>query len=157
MDDIDSRLVGGLIILAAVVDTRSFGRAAERLGMTRPGVSKAIARLEARVGARLVQRTSRAVELTDEGRVLHDRVAPHLAAIGQATAQTTQAGGAVRGRLRVNVDPLFSRLVLSPKLSAFLLRHPGLELRIERGTVLQTSSAMASTWLSASGSRHHRP
>lgn len=131
MDDIDGRLVGGLIVLAAVADARSFGRAAERLGMTQPGVSKAVARLEARVGARLVQRTSRAVELTDEGRALHDRVAPHLVAIGQAAAQTTQARGAVRGRLRVNVDPLFSRLVLSPKLSAFLLRHPDLELRIE--------------------------
>lgn len=131
MDDIDSRLVGGLIVLAAIADAGGFGRAAERLGMTQPGVSKAIARLEARVGARLVERTSRAVALTDAGRALHERVVLHLAAIGEAATETVQSQGAVRGRLRVNVDPLFSRMVLSPKLSEFLLRNPGLELRIE--------------------------
>ncbi len=131
MDAIDSRLVGGLVVLAAVADARGFGRAAERLGMTQSGVSRAIAKLEARLGARLVQRTSRAVDLTDEGRMLYDRVVPHLAEIGEAAAETTKAREAVRGRLRVNVDPLFSRMVLAPKLSAFLLRNPGLELRIE--------------------------
>lgn len=74
MNEIDGRLVGGLVVLAAVADARSFGRAAERLGMTQPGVSKAIAKLESRLGARLIHRTSRAVELTDEGRALYERV-----------------------------------------------------------------------------------
>lgn len=131
MNDIDGRLVGGLVVLAAVADARSFGRAAERLGMTQSGVSKAIAKLEARLGARLVHRTSRAVDLTDEGRALYERVAQHLAGIGEAAAETAKSRDAVRGRLRVNVDPLFSRMVLSPKLSEFLLRNPGMELRIE--------------------------
>jgi DNA-binding transcriptional LysR family regulator len=131
MDEIDSRLVGGLVVLAAVADARSFGRAAERLGMTQSGVSKAIAKLESRLGARLVHRTSRAVDLTDEGRALYEGVAQHLAGIGEAAAQTAQSRDAVRGRLRVNVDPLFSRMVLSPKLSEFLLQNPGMELRIE--------------------------
>lgn len=131
MDDIDGRLVGGLVVLAAVADARSFGRAAERLGMTQSGVSKAIAKLEARLGARLVHRTSRAVELTDEGRALYERVVQHLAGIGEAAAETSKSREAVRGRLRVNVDPLFSRMVLSPNLSKFLLQNPGMELRIE--------------------------
>ncbi len=131
MDGIDGRLVGGLVVLAAVADTGGFGKAADRLGMTQSGVSKAIATLEARLGARLVQRTSRAVELTEEGRALHERVAPHLAGIGDAAAAARRSREAVRGRLRVNVDPLFARLVLAPKLSDFLLRNPGLELRLE--------------------------
>jgi DNA-binding transcriptional LysR family regulator len=131
MDDIDGRLVGGLVVLAAVADAKSFGRAAERLGMTQSGVSKAIAKLEARLGARLVHRTSRAVELTDEGRALYERVAEHLTGIGEAAAQIAQSRGAVRGKLRVNVDPLFARMVLAPKLAEFLLQNPGLELRIE--------------------------
>jgi DNA-binding transcriptional LysR family regulator len=131
MDDIDVQLVGGLMVLAAIADAKSFGRAAERLGMTQSGVSKAIAKLEARLGARLVHRTSRAVELTDEGHALYDRVAGHLAGIGEAAAETAKSRDAVRGRLRVNVDPLFSRMVLAPKLAAFLLQHPKLELRIE--------------------------
>jgi DNA-binding transcriptional LysR family regulator len=131
MDEIDGRLVSGLVVLAAVADTRSFGRAAERLGMTQSGVSKAIAKLESRLAARLLHRTSRAVELTDEGRVLYDRVAHHLAGIGEAAAETSKSREAVRGKLRVNVDPLFSRMVLSPNLSEFLQQNPGMELRIE--------------------------
>jgi DNA-binding transcriptional LysR family regulator len=131
MDGIDGRLVGGLVIFAAVADARSFGKAAERLGMTQSGVSKAIAKLELRLGARLIHRTSRAVELTDEGRALYERVAEHLAGIGEAAAETSKSRDAVRGRLRVNVDPLFSRVVLSPKLSEFLLQNPQMELRVE--------------------------
>jgi DNA-binding transcriptional LysR family regulator len=131
MVDIDGQLVGGLMVLAAIADANSFGRAAERLGMTQSGVSKAIAKLEARLGARLVHRTSRAVELTDEGRALYERVAGHLAGISEAAAATAKSRDAVRGRLRVNVDPLFSRMVLAPKLAAFLLQNPQLELRIE--------------------------
>jgi DNA-binding transcriptional LysR family regulator len=131
MDEIDGRLVGGLVVLAAVADARSFGRAAERLGMTQSGVSKAIAKLESRLAARLIHRTSRAVELTDEGRALRERVAEHLVGIGEAAAETSRTRETVRGRLRVNVDPLFSRVVLSPKLSEFLLQNPQMELRIE--------------------------
>lgn len=131
MDEIDGRLVGGLVVLAAVADAGGFGKAAERLRMTQSGVSKAIAKLESRLSARLVHRTSRAVELTDEGRALYERVVQHLAGIGEAAAEASRSQDWVRGRLRVNVDPLFSRMVLSPKLSAFLLQNPGLELRIE--------------------------
>lgn len=131
MDQIDGRLVSGLVVLAAVADAGGFGRAAERLGMTQSGISKAIAKLESRVGARLVHRTSRAVELTDEGRALYERVVPHLTEIGEAAADTSRSRDTVRGKLRVNVDPLFSRMVLSPNLSEFLLQNPELELRIE--------------------------
>lgn len=131
MDEIDGRLVGGLVVLAAIADARSFRRAAEHLGMTQPGVSKAIARLEARLGARLVHRTSRAVELTAEGRALHERVVQHLSGIGEAAAETARSRQTVRGSLRVDVDPLFSRMVLGPNLSELLRRNPELELRIE--------------------------
>ncbi len=131
MEETDGRLVGGLLVLAAVADARGFRKAADRLGMTQSGVSKAIAKLESRLDARLVHRTSRAVELTDEGHALYERVAPHLVGISEAAAETAKSRGSVRGNLRVNVDPLFSRMVLSLKLSEFLLRNPDLELRIE--------------------------
>ena len=103
MDEIDGRLVSGLVVLVAVADACSFGRAAERLGMTQSGVSKAIARLESRLGARLIHRTSRAVELTEEGRILCERVVEHLAGIGEAAAETSKSRDAVRGKLRINV------------------------------------------------------
>jgi DNA-binding transcriptional LysR family regulator len=131
MDEIDGRLVSGLVVLAAVANARGFGRAAKRLGMTQSGVSKAIAKLEARLNARLVDRTSRAVELTDVGRALYERAAEHLAGISEAAAATSKSREAVRGRLRVNVDPLFSRMILSRNLSQFLMQNPEMELRIE--------------------------
>ena len=156
MDEIDGRLVGGLVVLAAVADARSFGKAAERLGMTQSGVSKAIAKLESRLGARLIHRTSRAVELTDEGRALYERVVQHLAGIGEAAAETSKSRDAVRGRLRINVDPLFSRVVLSPKLSDFLLQNSQMELRIETRDRIGDLVRTASISRSASASQHHR-
>jgi DNA-binding transcriptional LysR family regulator len=131
MEGIDDRLVGGLVVLAAVADARNFGRAAERLGMTQSGVSKAIAKLEARLSVRLVHRTARNVELTEEGQALHERVGPLLTGIGEAAAEASKSRESIRGKLRVNVDPMFSRIVLSHNLGDFLLQYPELELRIE--------------------------
>src|SRR6185369_2465520 len=67
----DPRLLGGLDLLTAIVQTGSFVRAGARLGLTQSGVSRAIARLEQRVGVRLFDRNARAVNLTDEGRRFH--------------------------------------------------------------------------------------
>ena len=77
----DGRLLGGISVLAAVVETGNFVRAAEALGLTQSGISRAVARLEARIGVRLLDRTPRAVSLTDEGRRFHAQVAPLLAGL----------------------------------------------------------------------------
>jgi DNA-binding transcriptional LysR family regulator len=126
----DGRLLGGIGVLAAVVETGNFVRAAEMLGLTQSGVSRAVARLEARVGVRLFDRTPRAVTLTDEGRRFHAQVAPLLAGLEEAASEATSAATVVRGRLRVNVDPWFARLVLAPRLSTFLLAHPALSVEL---------------------------
>ncbi|MGO4779130.1 LysR family transcriptional regulator, partial [Lysobacter sp. 2RAB21] len=105
-----------------------FARAADGLGLTPSGVSRAIARLESRIGVRLLDRTTRAMTLTDEGRRLYAQVGPLMSGIEDAVGQTTDASAAVRGRLRVNVDPFFARMMLAPHLSTFLDRHPRLEL-----------------------------
>jgi DNA-binding transcriptional LysR family regulator len=126
----DGRLLGGISVLAAVVETGNFVRAAESLGLTQSGVSRAVARLEARVGVRLLDRTPRSVTLTDEGRRFHAQVAPLLAGLEEAASDAAQSAYAVRGRLRVNVDPWFARLVLAPRLSAFLAAHPQLSLEL---------------------------
>ncbi|WP_437574186.1 substrate binding domain-containing protein [Sorangium sp. So ce887] len=66
--------------------------------------------------------------LTDEGRRFYEQVAPLLAGIEDAATDAAGSSAAVRGRLRVHVDPLFSRLVLAPRLPGFLAAHPGLSL-----------------------------
>jgi DNA-binding transcriptional LysR family regulator len=126
----DSRLLAGVGMLAAVVESGNFARAAKALGLTPSGVSRAVSRLEMRLGARLFDRTPRAVTLTDEGRRFHAQIGPLLAAIEEAADEATGATAAVRGRLRVNVDPWFARWVLAPRLSEFLTGYPALTLEL---------------------------
>src|SRR5580692_7358578 len=101
----DSRLLSGIQVLVAAVEAGSFVRAATTLGITQSGVSRAIARLEHRVGVRLFDRTARAVALTEEGRSFYQQVKPHLSGIEDAAIQAAGSAVAVRGRLRINVDP----------------------------------------------------
>jgi DNA-binding transcriptional LysR family regulator len=126
----DGRLLGGIGVLAAIVETGNFARAAVALGLTPSGVSRAVARLEAHVGVRLFDRTPRAVTLTDEGRRFHAQVLPLLAGLEEAAANAAGSAAAVRGRLRVNADPWFARLVLAPRLSRFLSANPALSLEL---------------------------
>jgi DNA-binding transcriptional LysR family regulator len=126
----DSRLLAGISVLSAVVESGSFIRAGEAVGLTPSGVSRAVARLEGRVGVRLFDRTPRAVTLTDEGRRFHARVMPLLAGLEDAASEAAGAVASVRGRLRVNLDPWVARLVLAPALPAFLEKHPALSIEL---------------------------
>lgn len=126
----DGRLLAGIGVLTAVVESGSFIRAGEALGLTPSGVSRAVARLEARVGVRLFDRTPRAVTLTDEGRRFHAQVLPLLAGLEDAATDAAGSAASVRGRLRVNVDPWFARLVLAPRLARFLDAHPALSIEL---------------------------
>jgi DNA-binding transcriptional LysR family regulator len=122
--------LSGLELLTAVVETGSFVRAGERVGLTQSGVSRAVARLEAQVGVRLFDRNARAVTLTDEGRRFHERVAPLLTALGEAVDSAAGSAQRVRGRLRVHVDTFVARYILAPRLDAFLASYPELELEV---------------------------
>lgn len=126
----DERILNGMGVLSAIIDSGSFAGAGDILDMSQSGVSRAVARLEARLGIRLFDRTTRSVTLTDEGRRFYEQIAPLLAGLEEAAADAAQGTAAVRGRLRVNVDPYFSRLVLGPRLGAFLEAHPALQLEI---------------------------
>src|ERR1043166_2804819 len=83
----DGRLLGGISVLAAVVETGNFVRAAQALGLTQSGVSRAVTRLEARVGVRLFDRNPRSVSLTEEGRRFHAQVMPLLAGLEEAATE----------------------------------------------------------------------
>jgi DNA-binding transcriptional LysR family regulator len=126
----DGRLLSGVSVLAAIVETGNFARAGEALGLTPSAISRAVARLEARLGVRLFERTPRMVTLTDEGRRFHAQVAPLLSELADAADNAASAALAARGRLRVNVDPWFARLVLAPRLEAFMTHHPELSLEL---------------------------
>jgi DNA-binding transcriptional LysR family regulator len=126
----DGRLLAEMSVLAAVVETGSFTRAAEVLGLSASGVSRSVARLEAKIGVRLLERTTRALRLTGEGTRLYELAAPHLSGIEEAADAVAGAAATVRGVLRVSLNPLFVRYVLAPRLPEFLARHPELEIRM---------------------------
>jgi len=130
MASFDERMLNGISVLSAIVDSGTFAAAAEVLDMSQSGVSRSISRLEARLGVRLLERTTRTVTLTEEGRRFHEQVMPLLAGLEDAAASAAQGATAVRGRLRVNVDPFFSRLILGPALGGFLESHPQLRLEL---------------------------
>ncbi|WP_413728232.1 LysR family transcriptional regulator [Sodalis sp. RH19] len=128
----DERMLKGMGVLSAVVNGGSFAAAAEALDMSPSGVSRAIVRLEGRLGIRLFERTTRAISLTDEGHRFYQQIAPLLAGLEEAAACAINGRISVRGRLRVNVHPFFSRLILGPRLGSFLKQYP--ELQVELST-----------------------
>ena len=82
----DGRLLAGVGVLSAVVESGSFTRAAALLALSASGVSRAVSRLEERLGVRLLDRTTRALRLTDEGERFYTLAAPHLDAIADAAS-----------------------------------------------------------------------
>ena len=124
----DGRILSGVSVLSAVVEGGSFVKAAELVGITDSGVSRAISRLETRVGVRLLDRTTRSVSLTDEGRRFYEEVKPHLQAIEDAAIIASGAVSAVRGRLKVDIDPFFLPMVLAGRLGGFCESYPDLSI-----------------------------
>lgn len=121
-------LFGGISVFAAVVDAGTFAAASEMMGISPPGVSRAISRLEKRLQIRLFNRTTRSVSLTEDGRRFYEQVMPHLAGMEEAAAIAASSASAVRGKLRINLDPVFYRVILGQLLDRFMDEHPDLEI-----------------------------
>ena len=115
---------------AAVVDAGSFVRAAEALGVSKTAVSRLVGDLEARLGVRLLHRTTRKLSLTEEGEVFHARCKELLAGVEEAEAEVTARGDEAVGLLRLNVPVSFGLLHLAPLWPAFLQQQPNVTLDV---------------------------
>ena len=111
-------------VFAQVVELRSFTRAGKKLGMTSSGVSRAISRLEERLGVRLLNRTTRSLSLTDDGAAYYQRCARILSDLEDANLAMARARSAPRGRLRVDAPNVLGKFGLSDAIPAFLEAYP---------------------------------
>src|SRR5687768_14540313 len=122
----DVNRAGEMAVFVQVVDRGGFAAAARQLGITPSALSKLGARLEARLGVRLLHRSTRQLQLTPEGRHFHERSVRVLADIDEA--ERCVAGGVPRGRVSVNASLPFGLHVLLPLVPRFTARHPEIEL-----------------------------
>jgi DNA-binding transcriptional LysR family regulator len=120
--------LNALYVFAKVVQTSSFTAAARALGMPRSTVSQRVLELEERLGARLLQRTTRRLNLTDAGRIYYDHCVRIVAEINDAERSVTNMQAEPRGLLRVTVPA--SSLWLGPIFVDFLRRHTGIQLEV---------------------------
>jgi DNA-binding transcriptional LysR family regulator len=109
---------------------RSFTRAAATLGVSPTALSKSLQRLENAVGVRLLNRTTKAVQLTAEGALLLDQIAPAMTAIGQALDSLNDPEKDVQGTLRITVPTVAYSLLLERHIADFLHRYPMLQLEM---------------------------
>jgi len=119
----------GLVAFVRTVDAGSFSAASRAIGSSQSAVSKSVARLEQRLGVRLIQRSTRTLSLTSEGQAYYERVAPLLRAIDDAE-DVVQVAATARGRLRVTAPQEFGRVLIAAWADEFLERHPGLKLEL---------------------------
>ncbi len=114
----------------AVVEAGSFSAAARRLNLGQPAVSKSIAQLEERLGARLLLRSTRGLTATDAGQRFYEHAKRAIEEADEAEQAARQSSESLSGRLRVSAAVTFTRLHILPALKRFLDRHPHLDIDI---------------------------
>jgi DNA-binding transcriptional LysR family regulator len=113
---------------ARVVEAGSFTKAAETLHMSKTSVTQLVQQLEARLRVRLLNRTTRKVNVTADGAVYYERVVRLLADLDDADTSLSGASASTRGRLRVDVPSPFASLILVPALPEFYARYPDIQI-----------------------------
>lgn len=114
----------------AVARHRSFRRASEERGVTASAISHAVSNLEARVGIRLLNRTTRSVSLTDAGAMLLSHLSPAFGDIGSALDALNLFRDTPFGKVRINAPNSIAPFVLGPMIGPLLAANPNLELEI---------------------------
>jgi DNA-binding transcriptional LysR family regulator len=119
-----------LATFARVAELESFTQAAAQLGLPKATVSLAVRELEGAVGVRLLQRTTRRVSLTEDGRVFHARSRELVSDVEELFSMFQRTDAELSGRLRVDMPTGVARNIVAPRLPDFLKAHPKIELEL---------------------------
>lgn len=122
-----------LVIFAKVVETRSFTAAGRALGLPKSTVSRKVAQLEERIGARLLQRTTRRIELTESGAAFHEHCVRITADIAEAERAVGREHGRPHGLLRVAVSRELGTRFFGELVGAYLAEQPEVDLELHLG------------------------
>jgi DNA-binding transcriptional LysR family regulator len=117
-------------IYLRVAELGSFTQAADSLGLSKASISSAIRELETSLGARLLQRTTRKVQMTPDGQLFYERSRDMLAELDELHAMFQHDDAALAGRLRIDLPVAVARNIVIPALPAFLHAHPRLQLEL---------------------------
>lgn len=131
MSRFDGRLISGVGVFATAVETGSFVRTSELVGLTTSGVSRAIGRLEGRLGVRLFHRTPKGIQVTDDGRRFYEQTSPLLEGLAESANQIRACRGEAVGIVRVHADAASASHFLVPALREFMDANPQIEVRLE--------------------------
>ncbi len=115
--------MAGLVTFVATVETGSFSAASERLGTTPSAISKSVARLEQRLGAKLFRRSTRSLTLTIEGAAYFERAVPLLRGLEDAE-EVVRSASTARGKLRITMPSELGRLLMNALTNRFMPQHP---------------------------------
>ncbi|MBC7994164.1 MAG: LysR family transcriptional regulator [Rhizobacter sp.] len=124
------RTIEGLQIFVRVAELSSFTQAAEQLGLPKARVSTAVQQLESELGTRLLHRTTRRVQLTQDGQAFYERSKDVLADMDELQTMFQQGVQSLRGRLRVDMPTLIARDQIVPRLPQFLAEHPHIDIEL---------------------------
>ena len=125
------RSVAAMLVFAEVVATGSFTEAARRLGLSKASVSREVARLERRMGAQLLRRTTRSMSLTEIGEVFHAGCQRVAEEVEQAERSVGALQAEPRGEIRLAASVSFGQFHIAPRLPAFLARYPKVSVRFD--------------------------
>src|ERR1700733_6150274 len=117
-------------VFVRVVETGGLTRAADSLQIPKATATTLIQQLEAALGVKLLNRTTRRVSVTTDGAASYQRCLSILAQIRETEESLAQRHAAPRGRLRVDVPTLMARLVIVPALPSFFARYPDIEIQL---------------------------
>lgn len=119
-----------LIIFARVAEMKSFTQAAESLGIQKGRASLVVRELEQEIGATLLHRTTRTVQLTEDGRVFYSRARDLLSEAEELKSMFAHGGQSLRGRIRVDMPAVLAQSVVIPALPQLLEAHPELDIEL---------------------------